>query len=97
MTVARQWTVELDRAGIGAILRGPEARAMVNSAAARVASNITLPDVQGMVEVRPYTTDRGAAAVNVLHPRAVGLQAKHGFITAAAAAAGLPPLKAARR
>lgn len=79
--------VQLDRAGIGSILRSADARALVDGAAQSVAANVrgTMPVV---VEVSHYTTDRAAAAVEVIHPEAAGLQAKHGLLTAAAAAAG---------
>ena len=79
------WKVELDRAGIGAILRSPEAAKLANEAAAKVAANI-----RGDTEIEPYTTDRAAAAVVHKDRDAAGQQAKHGTLTAAAAAAGMP-------
>lgn len=80
--------VQLDRAGIGAILRGSDARALVNGAAQSVAAGVRVPD-GGRVEISEYTTDRAGAAVEVIHPKAAGLQARDGILTAAAAAAGL--------
>ncbi|GAA4680494.1 hypothetical protein [Nocardioides nanhaiensis] len=86
------WKVQLDRAGVGAILRTGEVPAAVNATAETIASGVRsrLPsDGLGDVVVERYTTDRGAAAVVVRHPRAVGLQAKYGILTSAASAAGL--------
>ena len=85
------WKVTLDRAGVGAFLKSGEVSDMVNSAAGRIADGVRsrLPDDEGEVVVESYTTDRGAAAVIVRHPRAVGLQAKYGIITAAASAIGV--------
>ncbi|MFT4288171.1 hypothetical protein [Nocardioides sp.] len=86
------WNVTLDRAGIGRILMTGEIPEAVSARAEAIATNIRsrLPDDGlGEVVVERYTTDRGAAAVIVKHPRAVGLQAKYGIITTAASAAGL--------
>lgn len=89
--MANAWKVTLDRAGIGAILKVGEVPAMVNRAAESIASGVRarMPnDGEGEVVVERYTTDRGAAAVVVKHPRAVGLQAKYGILTNAASAIG---------
>ena len=86
------WKVTLDRAGVGNILRRGELPALVNATAGRIADNARarLPnDGLGEVVVEPYTTDRGAAAVVVKHPQAMGLQAKYGILTAAAGSVGL--------
>ena len=84
-----KWQVVLNRPGVGAILKQGEVPAAINALAQSVASRISLPAGEGDVVVESYTTDRGAAAVVVRHPRAVGLQAKYGLITRAAAGAGL--------
>ena len=83
------WKVTLDRTGVGKILREGDVPKAVNALAEQVAANVNLPDNDGDVVVEPYTTDRGAAAVIVRHPRAVGLQAKYGLLTSAASQAGL--------
>lgn len=78
--------IELDYDAIGEILR-ETVRDAVNEVAADVASRV---DADGAkVGVRPYTTDRAAAAVTILDPRGLALQAKNGALTKAAAAAGL--------
>lgn len=90
--MAGRWKVELNRSGVGNILRKGAVPAMVNEAAERIASGARrrLPnDGLGDVVVERYTTDRGAAAVVVRHPQAVGLQAKYGILTASASGAGI--------
>lgn len=86
--MAGPWKVRLDRAGVGGVLRSPAAHKLTGEAARRVAAGVTRVDPT-LVVVEPYTTDRGAAAVVVRDPQAVGLQAKYGILTAAARAAGL--------
>lgn len=89
------WKVTLDRRGVGALLKGTEAQTMVNSAAYKGAdaaqsampSDDELPDA---VRVDEYTTDRGAAAIVLAHPRAGQIEAKHGPLSAAARAIGVP-------
>ncbi len=87
------WKVQLDRQGVGAILRSPELSTAVTGLARTVASNVMarLPSdrYDADVVVEPYTTDRGAAAVVVRHPQARALEAKFGILSNAAAAAGL--------
>ena len=79
-----QWKVELDIKGIGEILKSKEVADLMNSTAQKVAAAAG-PDA----EVERYTTDRQAAAVVVKDRDAAGKQAKTGFLTRAAAAAGL--------
>lgn len=85
------WKVTLDRAGIGNVLRTGELPNLVNRTAGQIAAAVSLPrdGKDADVTVESYTTDRGAASVVVRHPNAVGLQAKHGILTAAAASVGL--------
>ncbi|MCY4726700.1 hypothetical protein NYO98_10460 [Nocardioides sp. STR2] len=87
------WKVKLNRAGVGNILKTGAVPEMVNRTASTIAAGARsrLPDdgMGGEVVVERYTTDRGAAAVIVKHPRAVGLQAKYGILTSAAASAGV--------
>lgn len=90
--MANQVKVDLDRRGVGRILRTGKLPALVNRTAERIAEGVRsrLPnDGRGEVVVERYTTDRGAAAVVVKHPQARGLQAKYGIITAATSAVGL--------
>lgn len=73
--------VELNRAGIAAILKSPEVRAMTTAAAQRMAAAVDAEDV----EVGEYTTDRNAASVSV----PAEAQARDGALTRAAARVGL--------
>jgi hypothetical protein len=80
----------LDAAGVREVLRGPDVRALVDSVAAEVGANVgALVPPGTTVEVRSYTTDRGAATVVVADPRAMGWQARDGILTRAAAFARL--------
>lgn len=79
----------LDASGVRDVLRGPEVRRMVDGVAERVAASVrsSLPE-PARVEVRGYTTDRGAASVTVLDRRAMAWQARDGILTRAAGSAG---------
>ncbi|KMS71759.1 hypothetical protein ACH49_24345 [Streptomyces leeuwenhoekii] len=80
----------LDAAGVREILRGPEVRQLIDGLAGDVAANVrALVPAGTPVEVRGYTTDRGAATVVVADARAMGWQARDGILTRAAGAAGL--------
>lgn len=74
-------------AGIGAVLRSEEVRRMVDGAAEAIAAGARSRGGEDVV-VEPYVTDRGAAAVIVRDPRAVGLEAKRGVLTGPARAIG---------
>lgn len=82
--------LQLDSAGIGEILKGPEVRELIDGLAERVAADARarIPS-SAPVEVRGYTTDRGAATVVIAHREAMGWQARTGVLTRAAGAAGL--------
>lgn len=85
-----------DRAGLRELLNdaGPIA-SEVNSLAHSVDANlkaqgITVAHGEAMpTKVDQYTTDRRAASVTIAHPAGLNVQAKHGALTKAAAAAGL--------
>jgi hypothetical protein len=85
--------VKLDHVGMGAMLKSSEVRSAVLAVAEQVAGNVrAAPEVvrhDAPVETRTYTTDRAAAAVSITHPGGLGMEAKHGTLTTAAAAAGL--------
>lgn len=93
--------IKLDHAGIEAILQSAPIAAAVAAVADQVAENvrgmgIKVGDRDGgpreqdlPVDVEHYTTDRAAAAVTIAHPAGLAVQAKHGALTSAAAAAGL--------
>lgn len=80
--------------GVGEMLKSAPVADAVTALARQVAGTIqaeghVMSDGPLPVEVSAYTTDRAAAAVVVPHPAALGLQAKYGLLTRAAAAAGL--------
>ncbi|MEW2578345.1 hypothetical protein [Streptomyces syringium] len=80
----------LDRAGVRELLRGQNVRRLIDGVAEQVAAHVRAAVPAGTrIDVSPYTTDRGAAAVAVLDVRAMAWQAKHGTLTRAAGAAGL--------
>jgi hypothetical protein len=80
----------LDAAGVREILRGEEVRDLIDGKAQEVADNVkALVDSGTPIEVRKYTTDRGAASVVVADVRAMAWQARDGILTRAAAFAGL--------
>ncbi len=87
--------VRLNRPGVSAVLRSAKTRSVIDALAEKVADNVR---GQGLivtsgaalpVTVSHYTTDRAAAAVVLAHPAGIGMQAKHGALTKAAADAGL--------
>lgn len=81
--------VQIDYAGIAEIAKGPDVRAMVDAAAERIAGHVrSEAGADVPVVVDHYTTDREAAAVVITDNRGMGLQAKHGVLTRAAAAIG---------
>lgn len=88
---------ELDAAGVREILRGDEVRQLIDGKAKEVADNVKAILPAGVpVEVRKYTTDRGAATVVVADVRGMAWQARDGILTRAAGFAGLE-VKAWRR
>lgn len=81
---------ELDAAGVREVLKGQGVRDLVDGYAQQVADNVKSSVRDGVpVEVRKYTTDRGAATVVVADVRGMAWQARDGILTRAAAAAGL--------
>ncbi|RAL31154.1 hypothetical protein [Rhodococcus sp. AQ5-07] len=79
---------KLDRAGVRALLNSPAAQAMSLAAAKQVAAAVQVKDGVEVV-VRTVKTDRACAAVSLAHPGGLGIQAKYGTLTRAAAAVGL--------
>lgn len=81
---------ELDSAGVRELLKGQEVRDLVDGYAQQVADNVKAIIPDGVpVEVRKYTTDRGAATVVVADVRGMAWQARDGILTRAAAHSGL--------
>lgn len=93
--------VNINRAGVAAILKSAPVAAAVRAAAEQVAQNvrdqgIKVGDRDGgpheydlPVTVTMVTTDRAHANVTIAHPAGEAVQAKHGALTKAAAQAGL--------
>jgi hypothetical protein len=87
--------VRLDSRGLAGVLTSADMTQAVRETADAVADNVA---TQGLTaedgtkvtaDVETYTTDRAAAAVTIDGPWGLGMQAKHGVLTKAAAAAGL--------
>lgn len=88
--------VKLNHAGIAALLKSGGIASMTAEATAAVAANVEGVDVEGVpgdisipVETSMTTTDRAHGIVTLAHPSGMAVQAKHGLLTKAAAAAGL--------
>lgn len=87
--------VRLDSAGVAAVLKSAAVAATVTAAAEQVAGQVRSQGVTVAhgedlpVVVNSYVTDRAAASVTLAHPAGLAVQAKHGALTAAAAAVGL--------
>jgi hypothetical protein len=80
----------LDSAGVREVLRGEEVRGLIDGLAQEVADNVKVLVPSGTtIEVRKYTTDRGAATVVVADVQAMAWQARDGILTRAASFAGL--------
>lgn len=81
---------QMDHAGIGEILNGPEVRAMVDEAANAIANAARGQlDSDMEVGVESYTTDRPAASVAIMHVSGISRQLKYGTLTRAAGIVGL--------
>ena len=88
------YKIVLDPAGMAEILTR-NMRGAVDEAAAAIAANVDVGNVtDAKVSVRSGVTDdmrinRARATVTIAHPAGLAMQAKHGTLTKAAAAAGL--------
>lgn len=84
--------LKLDHPGIGEMLKSKAVARVVEEIAFEVSANAEHTTSGGDVldsDVTTYTTDRAAAAVTLLHPAALRVEAKHGVLARAAQAAGL--------
>lgn len=80
----------LDYAGVREILRGPDVHALVNGVADEIAAHVRAHLPAGVpVQIRRYTTDRGAASVVIADVRGMAYQARDGVLTRAAGASGI--------
>jgi hypothetical protein len=88
--MASQWEFRLDYDGVKEILKGDDVRKAVDDLADGIAARVRADvPADAPVEVRRYTTDRGAATVAITDRRAMGWQARDGVLTRAAASVGL--------
>lgn len=88
--MAGVWEFQLDYAGVREILKGPDFRRAVDGLADGIAAHVRASiDPEAPVEVRRYTTDRGAATVAIADVRGMIWQARDGVLTRAAASVGL--------
>jgi hypothetical protein len=87
--------VRLDHKGLAEVLRSAEVRREIAELTEQVADNAraqghTVSSGEPLpVEASVVTTDRAHGSVTIAHPAGVGMQAKYGVLTKAAAAAGL--------
>ena len=93
--------MKIDRAGIGAIAKGAEMKALIGRLADEVAGNvreqgIKVGDRDGgrheydlPVTTETTVTDRARGRVIINHPAGQAVQAKHGALTKAASEAGM--------
>jgi hypothetical protein len=80
----------LDAAGVREVLQGDDVRSLIDGLASNVADSVRALVPHGtVIEVRAYTTDRGAATVVVADPQAMAWQARDGILTRAAGHVGL--------
>lgn len=80
----------LDAAGVREVLKSEEMHAVINGLAHGIRDNVQAQVPSGvLVTIRPYSTDRGAAAVTIEDVRGMAWQARDGVLTRAAAAVGL--------
>lgn len=93
--------IRLDRAGVAALLKSAAMHAAVQEATEAVAANVRAQDIKVgdkdggaheydlPVSAKVVTTDRAHGTVALAHPAGDAVQAKHGALSKAAAAAGL--------
>lgn len=83
-------SLRLDSRGIREFLGGPEVRQLVDGVATDIRARVRAKLRPGTrVEMRAYTTDRGAASVTIADVRGMAWQARDGVLTRAAGEAGV--------
>jgi hypothetical protein len=85
--------IKLSKSGMREMLSGGQVASTIASIAEAVGnsarSNAGVQRHDAEIKVETYTTDRAAAAVLIKHPIGMGIQAKYGTLTQAAAGQGL--------
>lgn len=80
----------LDTSGVREVLQSVEVHQMVDAVAEDIRARVRAKLPPGTpVQLRSYTTDRGAASVTIAHVRGMGWQARDGVFTRSTAEAGI--------
>lgn len=88
--MAKGGKFEIDRGGVKAILKSDAVAAIVEAAAQSIAEDVRdIVDDDMEVRVTPYDYDRAARNITIAHAGGLGMQAKRGALTRAAARHGL--------
>ncbi|NDK91038.1 hypothetical protein GYA93_15810 [Gordonia desulfuricans] len=88
--MAKGGQFDLNRGDVRKILQGDAVAAVVSEAAEQIADGVRdIVDDDMEVQVYPYVLDRAGANVVIAHPGGLGMQAKRGAFTRAAARLGL--------
>ncbi|AWY04847.1 hypothetical protein PBI_FLOOF_10 [Microbacterium phage Floof] len=66
-----------------------EVAAFADTMAGRLAGRVIAHDGPATIKRDSYTTDRVGEGVTIAHPGGIGLEAEHGYLTAAARSVGL--------
>lgn len=80
--------IRLDSSGLAEVLKSDDIAEAVEGAAQSIAAQARDARPDDPFTVGTHTTDRRAASVTLTHPKGLAVQAKHGTLTKAAAAAG---------
>ncbi|WP_432147956.1 hypothetical protein [Streptomyces sp. bgisy029] len=81
---------ELDHRGVREFLIGEDVRKLVDGVAEDVRARVRARLYPGVrVEIRKYTSDRGAASITIADVRGMAWQARDGVLTRAAGEAGI--------
>lgn len=83
------FSLRIDTAGLGEVLKGPEMREVIGGLAGAIAADVDGYDHRAEGVTRPYTSDRAGVTVVFVHPDSMDLQTRDGVLTRAAARQGL--------
>ncbi|HBJ72825.1 MAG TPA: hypothetical protein DDY88_03750 [Actinobacteria bacterium] len=80
---------KMDYSGVAELLKSKQLVVAVHKAAEAIAANVDKGSVtEAEVIVTDYITDRAHSVVVIAHPAGLAMEAKHGTLRKAAAAAG---------
>jgi hypothetical protein len=80
-------SIKIDYEAVGKILQ-EDMRGPIDDLGERIAANVDTGRVDALVDAKPVTTDRAISVVAIKHPAGMAIEAKHGALRRAAAAAG---------